>query len=157
MADRPPGRDAAGGPLIQPSRPRYSCHASPPRSQQEGTAAASVSPGADSGRERGGQAAALLPYDQIDPARLVIGDATGRLDGHLGVLGVALAQWMARDDTRPQPAVRQAANTAMDTVDEMLRELHALRSRLLGEVRASDDLAAARADQLLAKLREEAP
>jgi hypothetical protein len=102
-----------------------------------------------------GQAAAVLPYDQIDPARLVIGDATGHLDGHLGVLGVALAQWMARDDTRPQPAVRQAANDAMGAIDAMLAELHQLRARLVAEIRASDDQAAARADQLLARLREE--
>jgi hypothetical protein len=101
-----------------------------------------------------GQAAAVLPYDQIDPARLVIGDATGRLDGHLGVLGVALAQWMARDDAKAQPAVRQAANDAMDAVDAMLAELHQLRARLVSEIRESDKLAAARADQLLARLRE---
>jgi hypothetical protein len=97
----------------------------------------------------------VLPYDQIDPARLVIGDASGRLDGHLGVLGVALAQWMARDDTRPQPELRQAANTAMDAIDGMLAELHALRSRLVSEIRASDDLAAERADALLAQVRAE--
>jgi hypothetical protein len=116
-----------------------------------------VTDGADSGRERGGQAAVSLRYDQIDPARLVIGDATGRLDGHLGVLGVALAQWMARDDTRPQPAVRHAASTAMDAIDAMLAGLHQLRAQLVAEIRASDDLAAERADQLLARLREEEP
>jgi hypothetical protein len=112
-----------------------------------------VTDGADSGRERGGQAAVSLRYEQIDPARLVIGDA----NGHLGVLGVALAQWMARDDTRPQPAVRHAASTAMDAIDAMLAGLHQLRAQLVAEIRASDDLAAERADQLLARLREEEP
>lgn len=67
-----------------------------------------------------------------------------------GVLDAALAQWAARDDTRPQPEVRQAANTAMDAIDSMLAELHQLRARLVSEIRASDDLAAARADALLA-------
>ena len=69
----------------------------------------------------------------------------------LGILAVALAQWSARDDTRPQPEVRQAANTAMDAVDSMLGELHQLRSRLVGEIRVSDDAAAARVDAMLAR------
>jgi len=90
-----------------------------------------------------------LPCDQIPPERRTIGDFTGRLDEHNGVLGVALAQWMARDDTRAEPYVRRAANTAMDEIDAMLRELHALRSRLVGEIRASDDMNAARVDALL--------
>ena len=78
-------------------------------------------------------------------------DVYARLEDPMGVLGVALAQWEARDDTRPQPGVRRAANTAMDAIDTMLRELHAMRSRLVGEIRASDDAAAARADQLLSR------
>jgi hypothetical protein len=76
------------------------------------------------------------------------------LDGHLGVLAGNLAQWMARDDTRPQPEARHAASTAVDEIDAMLAELHQLRSRLVAEIRASDELAAARADELLARLRE---
>jgi hypothetical protein len=70
-----------------------------------------------------------------------------------GVLGVALAQWMARDDTKAEPAVRRAANTAMDAIDAMLAELHQLRARLVSEIRASDDSAAARADAMLAEVR----
>ena len=116
-----------------------------PLRSQEGSVDRRVPPGS------------TLTYDQIDPARLVIGDATGRLDGHLGVLGVALAQWMARDDTRPQPEVRRAGSTAMDAIDAALAELHALRARLVSEIRASDDLAAERADELLARLRGQTP
>jgi hypothetical protein len=93
-----------------------------------------------------------LPYAQVPAERRTIGDATSRLDGHNGVLGVALAIWMARDDSRAQPEVRQAANTAMDSIDAMLAELHQLRARLLSEVHASDRAAAARADALLARL-----
>jgi hypothetical protein len=96
-----------------------------------------------------------LPYGQITPERRTIGDAAGRLDCQLGVLGVALAQWMARNDTRPQPEIRRAASTAMDAIDAMLAELHALRARLVGEIRASDDDAAGRADELLARTRDE--
>jgi hypothetical protein len=76
------------------------------------------------------------------------------LEDHNRVLGVALAQWAARDDTRPQPEARQAANTAMDAVDSMLGHLHQLRARLVAEIRASDQAAAARADALLAELRK---
>ena len=93
----------------------------------------------------------MLPYDQIPPERRTIADYTGRLgdEGHNGVLGVALAQWMARDDTRAEPEVRRAANTAMDAIDAMLAELYELRARLVSEIRASDDASAARADALL--------
>ena len=90
-----------------------------------------------------------LPYDQIPPDRCTIGDFTSRLDEHNGVLGIALAQWMARDDTKAQPAIRQAANTAMDQVDAMLSELHTLRSQLVSEIRDSDDASDARAEALL--------
>jgi hypothetical protein len=62
---------------------------------------------------------------------------------------VALAQWMARDDSRADPDARRAASTAMDTIDAMLAELHELRARLVSEIRASDDASAARADALL--------
>jgi hypothetical protein len=95
----------------------------------------------------------MLPYDQIPRERRAIADFTGRLGEHNDVLGVALAQWMARDDTRAEPGVRRAANTAMDEIDAMLRELHALRGALMTEIRASDDTAAARADELLASVR----
>ena len=98
-----------------------------------------------------------LPWDQVPPERRTIGDSTSRLEDHNGVLGVALAQWAARDDTRAEPAIRQAANTAMDAVDSMLAGLHQLRARLVSEIRASDDLAAARADALLARLRKPTP
>jgi hypothetical protein len=99
----------------------------------------------------------MLPYDQIPPGRRAIGDYTGRLgdEGHNGVLAVALARWMARDDTKAQPEIRRAANTAMDEIDAMLRELYELRARLVTEIRAADDAAAARVDELLRQCREE--
>ena len=68
----------------------------------------------------------------------------------MGVLAIALGQWEDRDDSKPQPHVRQAANTALDTIDAMLRDLHQMRSRLVGEMRDSDDATAARVDALLA-------
>ena len=77
-------------------------------------------------------------------------DVHARLEDPMGVLAIALGQWEARDDTRAQPEVRQAASTAMDELDRMLRELHAMRARLVGEIRASDDATAARVDAMLA-------
>lgn len=74
----------------------------------------------------------------------------GRIDGHTDVLDKALVLWADRDDTKAQPQIREAASTAMDEVDRMLAELHAMRARLVGEIRASDDAAAVRADAMLA-------
>ena len=94
-----------------------------------------------------------LRYDEIPPERLPVLAATGRLDDHVGDLAAALTRWADRDDTRPQPEVRRAANTAVGAVDAMLAELHQLRARLLAEIRVSDDAAAVRADQLLTRGR----
>jgi hypothetical protein len=78
------------------------------------------------------------------------GNAVEDLTGHLCAAGYGLALWAAGDDSGPDPAARLAANAAMDEIDVMLRELHALRSRLLDEIRDSDDATAARVDALLA-------
>jgi len=82
-------------------------------------------------------------------------DVHARLEDPMGVLNVNLAIWMTRDDSKPQPEVRQAANRAMDIIDKMLAELHQLRSRLTAEIRASDDATAARVDALLERCRQE--
>jgi hypothetical protein len=76
-------------------------------------------------------------------------DVYAMLEDPTGVLGVALAQWETRDDSKAQPEIRRAANTAMTTIDAMLGQLHAVRSRLVGEIRASDDATAARVDAML--------
>jgi hypothetical protein len=72
-----------------------------------------------------------------------------RLGDQVLALTAALALWQGRDDTRPQPHVRRAANEAMDTIDEMLRELYAMRSRLVTQIRAADDATGRRVDALL--------
>ncbi|HMH92743.1 MAG TPA: hypothetical protein VK586_16860 [Streptosporangiaceae bacterium] len=73
-----------------------------------------------------------------------------RLAELAGQLGASLTTWAARDDTRPQPGVRQAANTAIDAMDAMLAELHRARQQLVGEMRESDDAAMERSARLLA-------
>jgi hypothetical protein len=81
-------------------------------------------------------------------------DVYGKLEDPMGVLGVALAQWETRDDGQPQPEIRRAASTAVDAIDAMLRDLQLMRSRLVSEIRVSDDAAAARADELLGRSRQ---
>ena len=66
-------------------------------------------------------------------------DVYAKLQDPMGVLSIALGQWEDRDDSKAQPEVRRAANTAMDAIDLMVRELHAMRSRLPGR-RAAQDL-----------------
>lgn len=80
-------------------------------------------------------------------------DVHAKLEDPMGVLGVALATWETRDGSQPQPEVRRAASTAMDAIDEMLRALYLMRGRLVSEIRAADDAAAARPGALLARPR----
>ena len=49
--------------------------------------------------------------------------------------------------------MRRAANTAMDTIDAMLCELHQVRAQLVSEIRASDDETIRQADAILASAR----
>jgi hypothetical protein len=89
-----------------------------------------------------------LRYDEIPPERLPILDYTSRLgdDGHIGVLGVALAEWAARSEDKPDADARRAANRAMTALDAALALLYELRARLVSEIRVSDDAFAARVD-----------
>ena len=82
-------------------------------------------------------------------------DALRAIRSRIETLTGALAEWSARDDSKPQPDIRQAANDAMDDIDAAIRELYGLRTRLAGEIRASDDATAARAEALLRKIRSE--
>lgn len=66
-------------------------------------------------------------------------------------LGVYLAIWAMRDNGKTNAMARQAANDAMDAIDAALRELHALRQRLVSDIRRYDDTADARLDALLAR------
>ena len=99
----------------------------------------------------------MLRYDEIPAERLPILDYTGRLgdEGHIGVLAVALAEWAARSEDKPDADARRAANRAMDALDAALALLYELRSRLITEIRESDDQAAVRVDELLARCKEE--
>lgn len=78
---------------------------------------------------------------------------TATIRAAAGRLGVHLAVWQRRDDSRAQPEVRRAANDAMDIIDRLMADLHTVRQRLLLEIRHSDDATNARIDALLASIR----
>ena len=70
-------------------------------------------------------------------------------------IGVWVAIWLYRAE--PDAFARRCASDAIDAIDTGLAALHRIRGQLICEVREADDAAAARADQLLAKLREGPP
>jgi hypothetical protein len=76
-------------------------------------------------------------------------DVHGHLEEPMDILGMALDQWVARDETRAQPHVSRAAHKAVDAIDTMLRELHLMRDRLTGEIRDANDASEARRARLL--------
>jgi hypothetical protein len=49
----------------------------------------------------------------------------------------------------------KGGHEAIEAIDELIRQLHALRSQLVGELRQDEDVRAARADAMLARLRQE--
>jgi hypothetical protein len=52
------------------------------------------------------------------------------------ILAKALGKWAARDDTRPDPEARAAADEALAAIDATIAELAALRIRLAREIDA---------------------
>jgi hypothetical protein len=82
-------------------------------------------------------------------------DVAARLEDKTGELGVALAQWATRDDSKAQPEVTRAGNAAVEAIDAMLAELHRARQQLVGEIRQAEDASAVRVDALLARLHKD--
>jgi hypothetical protein len=80
----------------------------------------------------------------------VLDGIPGSLEDPAGVLGVALAQWSCRDTARDKAAARQAANTAMDAIDELIAKLHRARAELVTEIRQADDEHLRQVDEMLA-------
>lgn len=63
------------------------------------------------------------------------------------VLLKALGTWCARDDTRPDPKARQAAEEALTAIAVMQEELEALYGRVRAEIALADRVAAATAPE----------
>jgi hypothetical protein len=70
-------------------------------------------------------------------------------------IGVWRAIWDARRE--PDAFARRCAADAIDAIDTALAALHRIRAEWVSQVRQADDAAAARADQLLARMREGPP
>lgn len=66
-------------------------------------------------------------------------------------VGPWLAIWQARRE--PDAFARRCAADAIGALDAVLLQAHAIRAELVGQVRAADDQTAARADELLARMR----
>ena len=65
-------------------------------------------------------------------------DPVASLHDRTGILGMALLQW-AQPGSAPDPAAaRQAASTAIDAGDALLRDLFLLRGRLVQEIRQAE-------------------
>jgi len=79
-----------------------------------------------------------------------LADVPGQMAAQAGLLDIALMAWAGRDDSKAQLGVRRAANTAITTIDDMIRELQATRAALVTEIRASNDAAMARTAAMLA-------
>lgn len=78
-------------------------------------------------------------------------NASEALGLDLNILARDLGVWATRDDTKAQPEVREAVNSAMCAIDLMLAGLYRVRSQLVTEIRQSDDATAARVDAMLAE------
>jgi hypothetical protein len=83
------------------------------------------------------------PYDQ----------SLSGLREHVENLATWLAIWEARKE--PDAFARRCASDAVDAIDGALRDLYLIRGQLTAEVRQADDATAARADALLARMRED--
>ncbi len=80
-------------------------------------------------------------------------DALSAIRNHVEDLGVWLGIWENRKE--PNANARRCASDAMAAIDAMLGELYGVRARLVSEIRDSDKATAARADALLARMRED--
>ncbi len=82
-------------------------------------------------------------------------DALTALRNHVDDVAIWLAIWSARDDGKPEPHARRCAGDAVKAVDSMLGHLYGIRAQLVSEIRDSDQATATRADDLLARVRED--
>lgn len=85
----------------------------------------------------------------IDPYDAPLSEIRDRVDD----LGVSLGIWCNRSE--PDAHARRAASDAVDAVDAAIGHLHKVRRELVADIREADDRAAARADELLTRLRED--
>jgi hypothetical protein len=81
-------------------------------------------------------------------------DAVAAVRDHADELGVWLGIWSYHDDAKPDALARRCVGDAVRAIDAAIGQLQGIRARLIPEIRASDDAAAARADALLGAARQ---
>jgi len=86
----------------------------------------------------------------------------GPLEDKAGLLGVRVAAWNHMKYPEDVPAAGQhdagairAGHGAIDVIDEMIRDLHALRNHMIGELRADQDARMARSAELLRRIQKD--
>lgn len=87
------------------------------------------------------------------PANGLPADPMESIRSHVDALAEAADLWATRDDTKAQPEVTRAGHAAVDSIDGLVRDLYAMRNRLIDEIRQSQRAADVRIDALLAKSR----
>ena len=95
---------------------------------------------------RPGQAPGPDPFDAGTVGRPRRRGLHRRVGGHLAIYRA-----------EPDAFARRCASDAIDAIDTGLAALHSLRAELVSQVRRADDQAAARADELLARMRDGPP
>ena len=80
-------------------------------------------------------------------------DALSALRNGVDDLGTWLGIWEGR--TEPDAHARRCASDAVAAIDSMLGHLYGVRAQLVSEIRRADDASAAKADALLARMRED--
>jgi hypothetical protein len=86
----------------------------------------------------------------------------GPLEDQVGLLAIRIGAWNHMKYPEEVPAAGQhdaeaikAGHGAVDVIDEIIRDLHALRSHLIGELRADEDAHMARSAELLRQIRKD--
>lgn len=69
-------------------------------------------------------------------------------------LAADLRTWSRRSPSWAGAGIRVAANRAVDSIDAMITELHAIRQQLVSQIRSYDDESNRRVDKLLADLHK---
>jgi hypothetical protein len=96
-------------------------------------------------------------------------DLAGSLEELAGLINFEIAVWHdlgyenppTPDSATIPPLGERSAeaikggHAAIEAIDEMCRQLYALRSQLVGELRQDEDVRAARVDAMLARSRQE--
>ena len=81
--------------------------------------------------------------------------ALSAIRNHVEDLAIWITIWEARKE--PDAHARRCASDAVDAIDASIRELHAIRARLISEVQHADRATAARVDALLAARDQASP